>query len=194
MLAGLEDGGLRRGVLFGSVPMSQRLDLVVAPHDLGIILADVGPRPDAAVEETVQSQAVQLRAAVVGHDLVAQHDVVDDVGLADRLADKFPGAEAQTPNSSSAAAKPGDWIQPGLRYGPRYKSTKTTAVAAKITAMSTFKTLAEYKTARAESGRNQYQPAPPAMTITAPSSAGRVERDSMSLCKSPLRSVIAACR
>ena len=62
------------------------------------------PGPDAAFEKAASAQRSIL--AVVGHDLVAQHDVVDDVGLADRLADELSGAEGADAEQQQRRGEP----------------------------------------------------------------------------------------
>ncbi len=98
------------------------------------------------------------------------------------------------PNSSRLAAKPGEKIQPGLRYGPRYSSTKTMPVEANSSTMSTLSTGAAARADWAESGNAAYHQPPPSVISTAPSRAGRVDRDSISPCSFASPIVKAACR
>ena len=107
----------------------------IANH-LRIAALDEGLCPNAAFQVAACAEPRHF----VRHDLIAQDQVVDDVGFPHGLANELAGAERGNAKQQQDAAKPGERIQPGLLYGPRNSSTKTAAVTAKIRAMSTLST------------------------------------------------------
>ena len=67
-------------------------------------------------------------------------------------------------------------------------------VATKSRAMSTLSTGAAYKAAWADGGKKIYHSSPPSVISTAPSRAGRVDRNSIKACNLASLMAKAACR
>ena len=134
------------------------------------------------------------RRHLLGQDLVAEHDVVDDVGFADRLANELAGGNGpeteQQQHARKARRKPTRIADTARNTAPRTRRR----VIATIKPMKTLSTAAEGRTAMADGGSITYQPAPPSVIRIAPSRAGRMLRRLINSRSFASLSTIEACR